>query len=84
MFVFIREKVINIFKKIKPNKNMENVADIVEGGYLDSFEIMSLIMALSETFDIEIGFKEIVPENFNTIDAMIAMVERLQQGEKSV
>ena len=84
MFVFIREKVINIFKKIKPNKNMENVTDIVEGGYLDSFEIMSLIMALSETFDIEIGFKEIVPENFNTIDAMIAMVERLQQGEKSV
>ena len=82
--MFIREKVINIFKKIKPNKNMENVADIVEGGYLDSFEIMSLIMALSETFDIEIGFKEIVPENFNTIDAMIAMVERLQQGEKSV
>lgn len=84
MFVFIREKVINIFKKIKPNKNMENVTDIVEGGYLDSFEIMNLIMVLSETFNIEIGFKEIVPENFNTIDAMIAMVERLQQGEKSV
>ena len=74
----IKEQILNMLKEIKPNKDLENVTDIVEGGYLDSFEIMNLIMVLSETFGIEIGFEEIVPENFNSIDAMVAMVERLK------
>ena len=74
----IKEQILNMLKEIKPNKDLENVTDIVEGGYLDSFEIMNLIMVLSETFGVEIGFEEIVPENFNSIDAMVAMIERLK------
>jgi len=50
---------------------------MIEGGYLDSCEIRSLIMLLSETFEVEIGLDEIVPENFNSVDAMIAMLDRL-------
>ena len=75
----IRESIVAILKEIKPNKSLEGVADIVEGGYLDSFEIMNLIMLMTENFGVEIGFEEIVPENFNSIDAMVAMVERLKQ-----
>ena len=74
----VREKIIEILKEIKPNKSLENVTDIVEGGYLDSFEIMNLIMLMTENFGVEIGFEEIVPENFNSIDVMVAMVERLK------
>ena len=74
----VKEKILEMLKEIKPNKNMETVTDIVEGGYLDSFEIMNLIMLMSENFRVEIGFEEIVPENFNSVDAMAAMVERLK------
>lgn len=74
----VKEKIIEILKEIKPNKNLTNVTDIVEGGYLDSFEIMNLIMLMGENFGVEIGFEEIVPENFNSIDAMANMVERLK------
>lgn len=74
----VKEKIIEILKEIKPNKSLENVTDIVEGGYLDSFEIMNLIMLMTENFGVEIGFEEIIPENFNSIDAMVAMVERLK------
>ena len=74
----IKEQILNILKEIKPNKNLEGLDNIVEGGYLDSFEIMNLIVMLSDTFGIEIDFEEITAENFNSIDAMTAMVERLK------
>ena len=74
----MKEQILEMLKEIKPNKSLENVTDIVEGGYLDSFEIMNLIMMMSEGFNVEIGFEEITAENFNTVDAMAAMVERLK------
>ncbi len=74
----IQEKVIAILQEVKPTRDLTDIDDIVEGGYLDSFELMSLISMLSEGFGIEIGFDEIVPENFNSVAAMAAMVERLQ------
>lgn len=74
----IREQIIDILKEIKPNMNLEGRTDIVDGAFLDSFEIMNLIMMMSETFGIEIDFEEITAENFNSIDAMVGMVERLK------
>lgn len=73
-----QEKVIAILQEVKPTRDLSDVQDIIEGGYLDSFELMSLISMLSEGFDVEIGVDEIVPENFNSVAAMVAMVERLQ------
>lgn len=75
----IQENVIAILKELKPTKDLSGITDIIEGGYLDSFEVMNLIMILGETFGIEIDFEEITAENFNSVDAMVAMVERLQK-----
>lgn len=73
-----QEKVIAILNEVKPTRDLSDVQDIIEGGYLDSFELMSLIALLGESFGVEIGIDEIVPENFNSVAAMVAMVERLQ------
>lgn len=72
-----REQVLAILKEVKPTKNLEHVTDIIEGGYIDSFELMSLIASLNEKFDIEISVEELIPENFNSVDAISKMVERL-------
>ena len=74
----MREQVISILATVKPTKSFEGVEDIIEGGYLDSFELMALISTLAEEFDIEIDVDEIVPENFNSVEAIAAMVERLK------
>ena len=75
----IKEQVNAILKEVKPTKELSQIDDIIEGGYLDSFELMSLIAQLGEAFDIEIDVDEIVPENFNSADAIAAMVERLKK-----
>lgn len=72
-----RDTVSTIMKEIKPTTNLETVLDIVEGGYIDSFELMSLISSLSDTFQIEIAIDDITPENFNSLDAISTMVDNL-------
>ncbi|MBE6038984.1 MAG: acyl carrier protein [Anaerofustis stercorihominis] len=74
----VKEKVKEILKEVKPTKNLEDITDIAEGGYLDSFEIMMLISLLSEAFAIEVPVDSIIPENFNSVDSITAMVESLQ------
>lgn len=74
-----REKIVNIMKEVKPTKNLENVSSIVEGGYIDSFELMNLIVMLSDSFGVEISIDEITPQNFNSIDAISAMIDSLLQ-----
>jgi acyl carrier protein len=72
-----KEKIIQILKEIKPHKDLLEVNDIVEGGYIDSFELMMLITSLSEKFQVEIGIDEMTAENFNSVKAMAEMIDRL-------
>ena len=44
----------------------------------DSLDIFQIIMGIEEEFDIEIPYDEIIEENFNSVEAMAEMVERLQ------
>ena len=73
-----KEIIETILKKIKPTVRLEGVADIIDGGYLDSMELMGLITSLMENFGIEIGIEDISPENFNSVEAMAEMVKRLK------
>lgn len=71
------EKVLQILSTIKPNKDLSQVTDIIEGGYLDSFELLSLIAEISENFNIEIEIDDITPDNFNSVQAIGMLIERL-------
>ena len=73
-----RENVLAVLKEIKPTVNLEDTVDIIDGGYLDSMELMGLIGALCDTFGIEIDIEWITPENFNSVDAMAEMVAKLK------
>lgn len=74
-----KEQVLAILKEVKPTKNLENVVDIIEGGYIDSFELMSLITSLNDRFKIDITLEELIPENFNSVNAMVKMIDRLKE-----
>lgn len=70
----VKEDIIAILKEIKPTKNLADVNNIVEGGYIDSFELMFLITSISEKFNISIEVDDITPENFNSVDGITKMV----------
>lgn len=77
----IREEILMILKDIKPTVSLDGINDIIDAGYLDSLELMGLITALMERYEIEIDIDWITPENFNSIEAIANMVMKLKSNE---
>lgn len=75
------EKILNILADIRPDIEFENETSLVDGGLLDSFDIVSIISELNDAFDIHIRVNHLTPENFNSVKAIMALVTSLQSQE---
>lgn len=71
-------ELMEVLENLRPDVDFENETALVTGGVLDSFDIVGLVAELNDTFDIEIGPSDLVPENFNSAAAIWALVEKLQ------
>ena len=75
-----KKQILEILNEIIPdvsNEDIEANKELVHSGVLNSFSIVMLIGELSDKFDIEISPQEIVYENFDSLDGLVKMVERL-------
>lgn len=74
----MREKVIEILETVKKNVDFENETAIIDSGILESFDIIRLVNMLADEFDVEFTAAELVPENFNSVDAIVNIIEELE------
>ncbi|MGN0433678.1 MAG: acyl carrier protein, partial [Bilifractor sp.] len=74
----IESKINEILMEQDDSINYEEEKHLIDDRILDSFAIISLISDLEEEFDVRINAVEMMPENFNSIKAMAAMIRRLQ------
>ena len=74
------ETLLEILNDIDDTVNWEDETALIDYRILDSFVVISLISELEDQFEIEIDASEIVPENFNSADAMWKMIQRLQEN----
>lgn len=74
------EKLLEILNDIQPDADYETCTTLIDDEVLDSFAILSIVGELEGAFDIEITPVDIVPENFNSAQALWAMVQRLQEA----
>ncbi len=73
----MKETIIELLTDIRDDVDVD-CETLIDGGILSSLDIIQLIGALNDEFDISIPATEIVPSNFNSVAAMEAMVKRLQ------
>ena len=72
------DELMEILNELRPDVDFENETALITDGVLDSFDIIALVSELDEAFDIEIKPNNLVPENFNSAKAMMALIEQLQ------
>ncbi len=75
------DKLINILEDVNPEVNFETEQNLVSNGILDSFDIATLAAEISDEFDITIGAGNLEPGNFNSVEKMYAMIQRLGEQD---
>ena len=71
------EDIIEILEDVEEDIDYHTVTDLVDAKHLDSFDIIAIINAVNDEYDISIPAKDIVPENFNSAAALRNLVQRL-------
>ena len=74
------DELFELLEDIKPTVDFRTCTGLIDDGYLDSFDILSIVSELNDAFGIEISPVDIVPENFNSAQALWDMVERLKDN----
>lgn len=75
------KELLEILENLKPGVSFEGQTGLIDNGVLASLDIVTLVADLDDEFEIDITVTDIVPENFNSIDAMMKMIQRLQDEE---
>ena len=73
----MKEQLMKILNELRPDVDFENETALVTDGILDSFDIVSLVAELNGEFDVTIGVDDLEPENFDTVDAMVQLINDL-------
>ena len=72
------DELMQILEELRPDVDFQNEKQLIADGILESFDIVALVGELNEEFDIEIKPNDLVPENFNSAEAMYALITKLQ------
>jgi len=73
------DRLLEILTDLRPDVDFETEKSLVDDNIFDSFDIISLIGAIDEEYDIEIGVEDIVPENFNSAESIDKLIQKYLQ-----
>lgn len=73
------EKVLSIVEEIRPDVDFTEETALIDDGVLDSFDIVSIISDLNDEYEINIRVHDLTSENFNSVAAIVKLVERKRQ-----
>lgn len=73
-----KEKLLEILKELHPEIDFETEKRLIDSKILDSMDIIELISEIAVAFEIIVPAHEIIPENFNSIDALFHLLQELE------
>ncbi|MBQ6873395.1 MAG: acyl carrier protein [Clostridia bacterium] len=71
------DKLIEALKRVNPDIDYENEKSLITGKVIDSIDMTSILAEIEDTFDIEIDMEYIVPQNFDSVEAMWDMIQEI-------
>ena len=73
------DKLIEILEELQPDVDYKTVDNLIDGRYLSSLTILSLVSQIEDEFDVEIPTVEIIPANFNSAKKIWELIEKLKE-----
>ncbi len=74
------EELIAILTELHDNIDFTTETGLVENGILNSLDIVAIITEIDDRLDVQIPAEEILPENFDSAEALWALVQRLDEA----
>ena len=68
----MKEELLQILTEAVPGVDFEAETALVDDEILESLDIVSEI---KDVFDVEITVDDLVPENFNSVEAILALIQ---------
>ena len=72
------QQFLDLLRDMHPDIDFETAEGLIDRKVLTSFDVVSIVAELSETYGVDVGAVDIVPENFNSARALFALVERIE------
>lgn len=69
------EELLEILTEAVPGVDFETETALVDDEILESLDIVTIVSEIKEAFDVEISVDDLVLENFNSVQAMLALIE---------
>ena len=70
---------IEILTELHDDVDFATETGLIENGILNSLDIVTLITEINDRFDVQIPAEEIMPENFDSAEALWALISRLDE-----
>ena len=72
----MKERIIEILGDTRPEFDFtENGLDFIKSGYLDSFDVITVVADLEAAFGVKINGALILPENFKDVESIENLIE---------
>ena len=77
---YTMKEIIEILTELHDDVDFTTETGLVENGILNSLDIVAIISEIDDRLDVQIPAEEILPENFDSAEALWALVQRLDEA----
>ena len=72
-----KEELVDLINEVcQIDGNLENIQNLVSGGYLDSFNVLILITQLESKFSVSIEFNEDMFDQLDSVEKIYKLVNK--------
>ena len=77
------EKLLEILQRVRPDVDFENETLLIDDGILDSMDVVSIISELDDEFGVQVRINELIPDNFNSVEAIWNLIQNLKNPKEN-
>lgn len=74
----LQKEILGVIQNFNDEIPTDISINLLDGGFIDSFDVVNIVSELEEAFNVEIPPEEIIPENFDSIEHITKLIAKLK------